>query len=139
VRFALEGDPLLSMACHCKGCQRMTAGAYSLSLGYPRSALTILSGEPVIGGLHGATRHYHCDYCKSWLYTEPDAVPDFVNVRTTMLDNPPSEPPFVETYAAEGLPWARTGAAHRYENLPAMEEWPQLMQQFAGTQGKVQG
>jgi hypothetical protein len=116
----------------------MTASAFSLSLGFPRSALTILSGEPIIGGIHGPTRHYHCDYCKSWLYTEPDAVPDFVNVRTTMLDDPPLESPFMETYAAEGLPWAKTGATHRYAGLPAMAEWPELMRTFAESERKVQ-
>jgi hypothetical protein len=85
----------------------------------------------VIGGIHGPTRHFFCDYCKSWLYTEPENVPDFVNVRSTLFDEPRRERPFVETYVSERLPWAHTGAAHSYAKLPAMEEWPVLIQQFA--------
>jgi hypothetical protein len=132
VRFEVTGQPLLTMACHCTGCQHMTASAFSLSEGYGSAAFRVTQGEPGIGGIHGPTRHYHCDYCKSWLFTEPEAVADFVNVRSTMFDQPLGEAPFVETYRSEALPWAHTGARHSYDKLPAMEEWPLLIEQFAG-------
>jgi len=109
----------------------MSASAYSLSEGYPSGAFRLVRGEPVIGGIHGATRHYHCDYCKSWLYTEPEGVEDFVNVRSTMFDKVRSEPPFVETHVGEALPWAGAHGQHRYETLPEMDEWPRLIRQFA--------
>ena len=109
----------------------MTASAFSLSEGYPSAAFRVTEGETVIGGIHGPTRHYFCDYCKSWLYTEPEAVADFVNVRSTLFDEPLTERPFVETYLAEGLPWARTRAEHSYVALPEMDEWPRLIQAYA--------
>jgi hypothetical protein len=132
VRFEVSGAPLLTLACHCTGCQKMTASAFALTDTYPAAAFRLTDGEVVIGGIHGATRHHHCDYCKSWIYTEPDGLDDIVNVRSTLLDDPDPEPPFVEIFVGESLPWARTGAAHSYGTLPAMEEWPQLIQQFAG-------
>ena len=135
VRFEAAGEPLLTMACHCTGCQRMTASAFSLSEGYPSAAFRLTQGETVIGGLHGPTRHYFCDHCKSWLYTEPEGVADFINVRSTLFDAPRTERPFMETYAGEGLPWARTGAQHRYQALPAMDEWPELIRAFAERSG----
>ena len=131
VRFEVSGEPLLTMACHCTGCQRMTASAFSLSEGYAADAFALIAGETVIGGIHGPSRHYHCDHCKSWLYTEPEGVEGFVNVRSTMFDQPPVERPFVETYVSEALPWVRTGAAHSYEKLPANEEWPALIGAYA--------
>jgi len=109
----------------------MSASAFSLSEGYSSGAFRLIRGEPVTGGIHGPTRHYHCDYCKSWLYTEPEGVEDFVNVRSTAFDKPRTEPPFVELYVGEGLPWAGTRAERRYQALPQMDEWPQLIQQFA--------
>jgi len=109
----------------------MTASAFSLSEGYMTAAFRVTEGDVVIGGIHGPTRHYFCDYCKSWLYTAPENVPDFVNVRTTLFDDPRREPPFVECYVGEALPWVHTGAGHSYDKLPAMEEWPALIQQFA--------
>jgi hypothetical protein len=131
VRFEAAGPPLLTLACHCTGCQKMTASAFGLTDTYPKQAFRLTQGDVVVGGLHGATRHQFCDHCKSWLYTEPEGLDDVVNVRSTLFDEPDQQPPFVEIFAAEGLPWARTRAAHRYETLPAMEEWPQLIQQFA--------
>jgi hypothetical protein len=132
VRFEASGQPLLTLACHCTGCQRMTASAFALTDTYPANAFRITEGEVVVGGLHGATRHQFCDYCKSWLYTEPEGMSDLVNVRSTMFDAPDKEPPFVEIFVREGLPWACTGAAHSYDMLPVTDEWPKLVQQFAG-------
>ena len=110
----------------------MTASAFALTDTYPASAFRVTDGEVVVGGLHGATRHQFCDNCKSWLYTQPEGMNDLVNVRSTMFDAPDKEPPFVEIFVREALPWARTGAAHSYDTIPASDEWPVLVQQFAG-------
>jgi hypothetical protein len=130
VRFEVRGEPLLTMACHCTGCQHMTASAFSLSEGYSADAFRLLSGDTVPGGIHGPSRHYHCDYCKSWLYTEPEGVEGFVNVRSTMFDEPRTEKPYVEVYVGEALHWAVIGAPRSYDALPATEEWPALIQEF---------
>ena len=115
----------------------MTASAFALSEGYSAAAFRLTEGEVVIGGVHGATRHYFCDYCKSWLYTEPEGAAVFVNVRSTLFDEPRAERPFVETYLSEGLPWARTRAEHSYEALPATDEWPELIEAFAERNGAL--
>jgi hypothetical protein len=135
VRFEASGEPLLTVACHCTGCQHMTASAFSMSEGYPADAFRVTEGEVAIGGIHGPTRHYFCDYCKSWLYTEPESVADFVNVRSTLFDEPRTSRPFVETYVSEALPWARIRAEHSYDALPAMDEWPGLIRAFAERKG----
>jgi hypothetical protein len=130
VRMRVTAPPLLTMACHCAGCQRMTASAFSLSIALPTSGFEVVQGEPVIGGLHGATRHHHCPHCKSWLYTRPDGI-DIVNLRATMLDDHAWFRPFVETCTAEALPWATTGAVHSFPNIPGMEVYPPLVAEFA--------
>nr|WP_315379380.1 GFA family protein [uncultured Sphingomonas sp.] len=131
VRFRVTGDALVTMACHCTGCQRMTASAYSLSGLYPAEGFAVIAGEPVIGGLHGATRHFHCDHCKSWLFTRPEGLDAFVNIRTTMLDAPMSAPPLFETWTEEALPWAATGASYSYPKFPPPESFGTLMQAYA--------
>lgn len=87
VRFKVSIQPLLTMACHCKGCQKMTASAFSLSIAIPSAGFSIIKGEATIGGLHGATRHYFCPHCKSWMFTRPEGIDEFVNLRPTMLDD----------------------------------------------------
>lgn len=131
VRFRISAPPLLTMACHCTGCQRMTASAYSLSAAIPSEGFLVTQGEPVIGGLHAAPRHYFCSYCMSWMFTRPDGFDTFVNVRATMLDDPSWFTPFIETWTSEKLPWATTPAVHSFEKLPAFEDFEGLTKAYA--------
>ena len=131
VRFRVKGAPIVTMACHCTGCQRMTSSAFSLSVLYASDSFEVVQGNPVIGGLHRATRHFFCPHCMSWLFTRPEGMDAFVNVRTAMLDDPARFPPFVETWTSEKLPWATTPAVHSFETLPPMERYPELVAEFA--------
>jgi hypothetical protein len=123
--------PLLTMACHCTGCQRMSASAYSLSVAVPASGFAVVLGEPVIGGLHGASRHHHCPHCKSWIFTRPAGLEDLVNLRASMLEDHSWFSPFVETYRAEGYTWASTGAVHSFAALPEESAFGPLVADFA--------
>lgn len=132
VRFNISAPPLLAGACHCTGCQRMTASAYSLSLAVPSAGFEVTRGEPVIGGLHGEdVHHYCCPHCMSWIFTRVPGMAWFVNVRATMLDEAGWFVPFVETYTRERLPWATTPAVHSYEGIPRMEEYQMLTAEYA--------
>jgi hypothetical protein len=131
VRLRVTGAPLFTAACHCRGCQQMSASAFSLSSCYLSGGFELLSGEPVIGGVHGPDRHYFCPHCMSWLYTRPAGMDDIFNVRTTQLDVPPTEPPYIETYVSSALPWAKTGASHSFLEFPPMERFSELMKSFA--------
>lgn len=131
-RLRISAQPILTMACHCTGCQKMSASAYSLSAAVPAQGFEITEGEPVIGGLHGAdAHHYHCPHCKSWMFTRPEGMDWFVNLRPTMLDDAKWFSPFIETYTSEKLPWATTPAVHSYETFPPFEAYEGLVREFA--------
>lgn len=130
VRFEITAPPLGTMACHCMGCQRMTASAFSLSVLVPAAGFTV-SGDVVIGGIHGPDRHFHCDHCKSWMFTRPNGMETLVNVRATMLDDHAWFVPFVETATSEGFAWAKTGARHSFPNLPGPEAFGPIVEEFA--------
>ncbi len=131
VRLRITAAPLLAMACHCTGCQRMTASAFSLSLAIPTPGFEVTAGEPVIGGLHGDSHHSFCPHCKSWLFTRTEGLDYFVNVRASALDRHEWFVPFVETWTDEKLPWAATSARHSFGALPAMDAFPALIEAFA--------
>ncbi|HYE46243.1 MAG TPA: GFA family protein [Caulobacter sp.] len=135
IRFTISAPPMLTMACHCKGCQRMTAGPYSLSLAVPSAGFEVTEGQPVIGGLHGATSHFHCPHCMSWLFTRPEGMDWFVNVRAPMLDDARGFTPFIETCTAEGFPWAKTPAPHSFEGFPEMADYQRLSEAYARQAG----
>jgi hypothetical protein len=136
VRFRVTKRPLVTSVCHCRGCQRMTASAFSTTLTLPADGLEIVEGEPVLGGLHGdQSRHHHCDWCKSWLFTR--LPPEFgaVNVRATMLDEASWFSPFLETQTAEKLPWVTTPAMRSFERFPEPADYPSLLQEFEAAAG----
>lgn len=129
--------PLITMACHCRGCQRLTSSAFSLSVGVPADGFEVIKGEPVLGGLHGPTRHFFCPHCMSWMFTRPEGADNFVNVRATLLDDPSWSTPFMETYTSTQLPWVKTPAVHSFPEFPAYEDFGRLIADYAAAQGAV--
>ena len=135
VRFSIQGPDMLTMACHCIGCQRMTGSAFSLSLMVTEAAFRVTAGEPVVGGLHGEVGHFHCPHCMSWVFTRPPSAFGVVNVRATMLDDATGFSPFMESYVSEKLPWVSTPASRSYPEFPTQQDWPELIAAFAKRAG----
>ena len=131
IRFRLSAPPFLTMACHCKGCQRLSASAYSLTIAMPTEGFAITQGEPVLGGLHGPHRQLYCPHCKNWMFTRPTGMDWLVNVRATMLDEHQWYTPFIEVATAEGLQWAKTSAVHSFATHPEQEKYAPLIEAFA--------
>jgi len=136
-RLRISAPPILTMACHCTGCQRMSASAYSLSAAIPTRGFEVTRGEPVQGGLRDPQlRHFFCPACMSWMFTRPPDIvtrflPEFVNVRATMLDDVSWFSPFIETWARTKLPWVTTPAVHSYAEFPPVEDYAMLLAGFA--------
>jgi hypothetical protein len=131
VRFKVTEPPLLGTACHCLGCQRMTASAFALSLTLRESGFEITEGEPVLGGLQQQVRHLHCPACKSWMFTRFNEPAGFMNLRPTMLDDHAWFAPFAEFQTAEKLPWAATGARHSFVRWAEAADYGRLMSEYA--------
>jgi hypothetical protein len=130
VRLRVTRPPLLAAACHCTGCQSMSASAFSLSLAIPADGFAVTRGETVLGGL-GGNMHQFCPACMTWMFTRPPGMDWFVNLRPTMLDAHLWFVPFIETFTDEKLPWATTPAKHSFETLPALDAFQPLIEQYA--------
>jgi hypothetical protein len=109
----------------------MSASAYSLSAAIPSQGFAVTQGTPVIGGLHGPTRHFFCPNCMSWMFTRPEGLDMFVNLRPTMLDDVAWFSPFIETMTSEKLPWATTPAVHSFARFPPFERYEGLVKEYA--------
>jgi hypothetical protein len=130
VRFRISGAPLMEMACHCIGCQRMTASAFSTTLMVPIDGFEVIAGSTVVGGMHAEPEHHHCDWCKSWVFTRLPPEMPFVNVRATMLDDVTWFAPFIESYTSEKLAWAQTGARRSFAKSPEPHDYEGLMADY---------
>lgn len=131
LRFRVTRATLFTAACHCRGCQRMTAGPYSLSAAIPENGLEVLQGDTAPAGADPAFGHRACPRCLSWVWTEHPMMEGFVNLRATMLDEPAWAAPFAETWTAEKLPFARSGAVRSFPGFPPPEEFAALLADYA--------
>lgn len=132
IRLRLTEAPVLTAACHCRGCQRMSSSAFSLTAMVPAQGLQVLQGTPVVCGARSAAlTHMACPDCATWLFTRITALPDYVNLRPTLLQEVAWFTPFIETMCAEALPWARTPAKHRFAGFPDAAEFGALLEDYA--------
>ncbi|NSY36956.1 GFA family protein [Leisingera sp. ANG59] len=124
--------PLLTAACHCRGCQKMSASAFSLTAMFPSEAFRVVQGTPVAGGAKGEDlAHYCCPECLTWMFTRISGVEAFVNVRPTMFADTSWFTPFIETWTAAKHPFAFVDAEHSFEHFPSMEEFGGLLEAYA--------
>ena len=129
-RIRVTSPPMLTMACHCAGCQRMSASAFSLSVAVRADGFEVIAGAPVLGGL-SRDMHHFCPDCMTWMFTRPPGLDWFVNIRAPVFDDHLWIEPFIETFTAEGFAWAKTPAPHSFEAMPEAEGWQELMAAYA--------
>jgi hypothetical protein len=109
----------------------MSSSAFSLGAAIPADGFSVIQGEPAIGGLHGATRHFFCPYCMTWMFTRPEGMDRFVNVRTPMMDDPSGLAPFMDTFMCEALPWVKPQSPNSYDTFPPQDAYPALIADYA--------
>ncbi len=130
VAIRITAAPICTAACHCRGCQKMAASAYSLTAMVPADGFEVTRGETAIGGMKAPElAHHFCPDCMTWMFTRPAGLP-FVNVRPTMLDDISWFRPFMETFASTKLPFAETGAVRSFEEFPRNEEVEGLLKEY---------
>ena len=132
VRVSLSALPLLTLACHCRGCQKLCASAYSLTAMFPADSFSV-TGDLTRGGLRSKGRdHYFCRSCLGFVYSRIAGADDRVNLRVSVLDEAAALPPFVEVMTDEKQGWAAVPAAHSFPRFPASaEDLKGLMEDYA--------
>lgn len=114
--------PVLTMMCHCRDCQKLTASAYSLTTMFARDDITI-TGPLRIGGRGTAERRHHfCKSCLGFIYSEIGAAGERINLRSSILDDAAQFAPFLEVMTSEKLPWVHGTVQRSYSRYPADPE-----------------
>lgn len=132
VQVTVTKPPLLTVVCHCRDCQKLTASAFSLTTMVPSDGFSC-SGDLITGGLGSSGRmHYFCRSCLNFISSQIAGADHRVNVRTAVLDDAALFEPFVEVMTDEKLPWATVQAPHSYAQIPtSLEELQALMDAYA--------
>jgi len=131
VQMKVTAPPMLSLACHCRGCQKLTSSAYSMAFIVPSTGFEVTQGKPVLGGLRGEHRQYYCDDCKTWLFTRPSQMDTIVNIRSTLLDDARWVTPFIDIETKDKLPNITTGAEMSFEGTPPIDDFMQIVADYA--------
>jgi hypothetical protein len=122
IRYNCDGDPLFSMNCHCRDCQRETGSAYAPVIGVSKASFKIIRGTPrsfeVIADSGFPTKRLFCGDCGSPLWGEPGVSPDIVTIRASSLDDPGAYQPTGDIYTSSAQPWDHMN--------PALPKFPQL-------------
>ena len=81
--------------------------------------------------------HQFCPECMSWMFTVPEGLEGFVNVRTPMFDDATEYRPYVEMCVSEALPGAVSGAVRSYDGFPQESEFSELIAGYAAWERRV--
>jgi hypothetical protein len=109
IRYECTADPLFSLNCHCRDCQRETGSAFAPILGISKTAFTITQGSPKYFALTAdsgqTTRRAFCAECGSPLFGLPGSAPDLVTIRVGSLEDPSEFRPNQDIYTGSAQPW----------------------------------
>jgi hypothetical protein len=122
VRYTTSAEPVRSVVCHCRDCQRFTGGGFGALVVVPKEGLTITgrmktftspggSGKPVL-------RHF-CPECGSSIAEETSSAPGLMIFNIGTLDEPKSVTPTREIFCDDAMSWVRmTGDMERFARRP---------------------
>src|SRR3979490_1734752 len=109
VRYESAGDPVFSLQCHCRDCQRSSGTAYIAAIRVPASGFRITQG---------ASKRYvakadsgneipgaFCGDCGSPLYVQVSTRPDIIGIRVGSLDDPSGFRPEADLFVQSAQPW----------------------------------
>jgi len=137
VRYKLTEAPMGCYACHCKDCQRLSGGPFSLSMPIRRAALVMLRGT--FEGQHktadsGRTLTMMCcAKCRTILWNLPHATPDVAMLKPGTLDDLNWAVPIGNIWTQSKVAWVAIDAKQpNFEGQPPsrqplLEAWARYM------------
>jgi hypothetical protein len=112
LRYAAEAEPLMTLLCHCKNCQKQSGGAFSVNICIPMAALTF----------HGTLKTYEdhgdsgnmvlrrfCPDCGSPIMSEIAASPGLAILKAGSLDDTVDVNPAMEFFCDSAQLWVERG------------------------------
>ena len=108
IRYECSAEPVATLNCHCRDCQRLTGSAFVVELFVPRSAVTI-TGDVKYYDVKGESGSINsrgfCSTCGARLFGKPAILPDFSGIMAGSLDDPSWVRPGMDIYTASAQPW----------------------------------
>src|ERR1700756_2601244 len=123
VRYECSGEPIFSLLCHCRDCQRQSGSGYAAAGRVPAASFRVTRGEPkrytkTADSGNQVTRAF-CPDCGCMLFLQVSARPDLVGIRVGTLDDPSWFRPEADIFVKSAQPWD-----HMNPDIPKYDTYP---------------
>lgn len=109
LRYAISGEPLATVVCHCRDCQVQSGSAFGMTMVVKREHFEWSSGEPrkfAMKADSGTNKDcVFCGDCGTRILNELDRLPDTVNLKPGTLDDTSWLNPAAHVWVSSKQPW----------------------------------
>lgn len=108
VRYTIGEDPVRTMVCHCRNCQKTSGSALSTIALVRREALSIqgeLKGYDYAGDSGNRLEINFCPTCGSPVLLNIRTMPDVVSIKVGTFDDPNGFKPQMQIWTDSAQPW----------------------------------
>lgn len=128
VRYEVNKEPVVTVACHCRDCQKLSASAFSLTMIIAADSLSIVSGKLAaferMADLGGSVRCYFCPTCGNRVYHESPQHTGFLRLKPGGLDDTSQITPQSHVWTSRAQPWfSFPDGVPVYETQPDLKEF----------------
>jgi hypothetical protein len=128
IRYAFSGEPVFSLLCHCRDCQRQSGSGYIAAMRVPAASFRVTQGTPKLfrkpGDSGNEVNRAFCPDCGTTLYIRVTGA-EVVGVRAATLDDPSGFRPEANIFCKSAQPWDHMDPdVPRYDTYPAGKAYP---------------
>jgi hypothetical protein len=121
VRYEITGDPVVTMQCQCRACQKDTGTGHSSILVFPKTAARFTGRTTEFerpGDSGGRVTKSFCPTCGGTVKETLTVLPDVVVIHVGSLDDPSVYTPQMVVYTSRALSWDQID--------PTLPKFPQM-------------
>lgn len=123
VRYEAGGEPLFSLMCHCRDCQRQSGSGYVAAVRMPSAEFRLTKGAPRTyrskSDAGNEIVRVFCGECGAPLYIQVSTRSDMVGIRVSSFDDPSFFKPEANIFTKSAQPWDHLDPA-----TPAFATYP---------------
>lgn len=133
VRYVVKNEPIITIACHCRDCQKLSASAFSLTMLITEESFELTSGRlkvferPAEHG--GSALCYFCPTCGNRVYHENPQLPGYYRLKPGGLDDTSMILPQAHLWTSRAQPWYEFP-----DDIPVYQTQPNLKEFLAELQ-----
>lgn len=109
IRYRITAPPIVTRVCWCRVCQYIGAGGATVNTCFPRNAITIegeLRDYRSIADSGNVMHRRFCATCGTAMFSEAEARPHLIFVRSGTLDDPEIAKPAATIWTSRAPTWA---------------------------------